>query len=340
VKAGIFNPYLDTLGGGERYTVGVINAFTKKGYKVYVEWKDKSIIVQLEKRFGVDFNGVEVVESVERGDGYDACFWVSDGSIPTLRSRNNILHFQVPFTKVGGKNLINRMKLFRVKYVVVNSQFTKKIIDSEYGVDSKVIYPPVSVAAFKPRRKRNIICYVGRFSRLAQAKRQDILIEVFKEFYKKNKNWKLVLAGGAEVGNDGLVQKLLAKAKKYPVEILESPSFSEIRELLGVSKMFWSAAGYGVNESQNPVGVEHFGITVVEAMAAKAVPLVHARGGPKEIIEDGKTGFLWNKKSELLKNSQRLADNFGLWRGAAKEANMASKKFSGERFEAEFVELI
>src|SRR3989344_233683 len=140
MKAAIYNPYLDTLGGGERYTVGVIQSFIAKGYKVYVEWQDKAIIEKLEKRFGVSLNGTSVVDNIERGDGYDLCFWISDGSIPTLKARKNILHFQVPFHHTGGNNLLNKMKLFRVDKIVCNSQFTKKFIDREYGVESIVIY--------------------------------------------------------------------------------------------------------------------------------------------------------------------------------------------------------
>lgn len=336
----VYNPYLDTLGGGERYMVGAILAFEKAGYRVEVEWPEADILEKLEGRFGVKFAKTKIVSSVGRGDGYDACFWFSDGSVPTLRSRNNILHFQAPFTHTNGRTLINRMKFFRIKNVVVNSKFTKGFIDKEFGLTSRVVYPPVSVREFKPRRKQNIVCYVGRFSRLAQAKRQDVLIGVFKKFSRINKGWKLVLAGGAEVGNDEYTNALRVSAKNYPVEILESPSFSEIKELLGVSKMFWSAAGYGVDELLEPMKVEHFGITIVEAMAAKAVPLVVAKGGPKEIVVDGKSGFLWVRKDELLSKAQKLAGDFSLWREMASAASVASAKFSQESFEEEFLKLL
>jgi len=340
MKACIFNPYLETLGGGERYTVGVINSFSKKGYKVYIEWKDESIVEKLEKRFGVSLEGVKAVESIERGDGYDACFWVSDGSIPTLRSRNNILHFQVPFTNTSGRTLMNRMKLFRIKQVVCNSEFTKNFIDREYGVNSKVVYPPVSVSQFKPGRKQNLICYIGRFSKLTQQKRQDVLIEVFKKFLKVNKNWKLVLAGGAEVGNGDFTQKLAKMARGYPIEIVLSPSFSEVKEIMGSAKLFWSASGYGIDENKEPGKVEHFGITVVEAMAARVIPLVHNKGGHKETVVHGENGYLWDKKSELLRYSLALADNYKSMKAMSVVAHRESKKYSEDAFVNEFTKLI
>jgi glycosyltransferase involved in cell wall biosynthesis len=235
---------------------------------------------------------------------------------------------------------MNRMKFFRIKTVVTNSNFTKGFIDTAYGVNSKTIYPPVSVNEFKPKRKQNVICYVGRFSELTQHKRQDVLIEVFKAFYKKNKSWKLVLAGGVEVGNNGLTDKLEKLAKGYPVEVLESPSFAEVKTLMGLSKMFWSASGYGVDENINPKKVEHFGITVVEAMAAKAIPLVINKGGHKEIVSDGTDGYLWNKKSELLEVAERLSSDATLVREVSIKAQHKSKEFSDERFSESFSEII
>ena len=340
MKAALYNPYLDTLGGGERYCVGVIKAFQKAGYKVDIQWGDKGIVSKLSERFGQKLDSVNVVSNINRGDSYDACFWISDGSVPTLKSRKNILHFQVPFTQVNGKTLINKMKFFRIKHIVVNSEFTKNIIDKEYGVNSTVLYPPVSVSAFKPKRKQNIVSYVGRFSALTQQKHQEIIIEVFKKFYKKNKNWKLVLAGGIEVGNDKFTDKLKEEAKGYPIEIMESPKFSEITTLLGVSKMFWSASGYGVDEEKKPSLVEHFGITVVEAMAAKAIPLICNKGGHKEIVNDSSNGYLWDKKSQLLSNALELSANRKEMNEMAKQAQVQSQEFSEDNFERAFINLL
>lgn len=339
MKAAIFNPYWDTLGGGERYCIGAIKAFKKKGYSVYLEWKDEGILNKLEKRFGTKLPDAKVVPSIERGDGYDACFWVSDGSVPNLKSRRNILHFQVPFKGVGGTSLINRMKFYRIKHVVCNSEFTKNIIDREYGVNSLIIYPPVSVADFKPKRKKNIVAYVGRFSELAQNKGQDTLIKVFKKFYKKNKDWQMILAGGVEVG-DNYSDKLFEMAEGYPVKILKSPEYRIVKEILGEAKMFWSASGYGVNEEREPKGLEHFGITVVEAMAAKAIPIVVAKGGHKEIVEHKINGFLWKKKSSLLAFAQQVADNFMLSRDIANKAHASALKFSEDSFIDKFTDLL
>ncbi|KKT32188.1 MAG: hypothetical protein UW20_C0022G0001, partial [Candidatus Woesebacteria bacterium GW2011_GWB1_44_11] len=136
MRAAIYNPYLDTLGGGERYTAAFAEVLAKNGYIVDMQWKDTGIKGALEKRFGIALDGVNIVNDVKRGDGYDLCFWVSDGSIPILHARKNILHFQVPFHGVNGKSLINKMKFFRINKVICNSNFTKNIIDKEFGIKS------------------------------------------------------------------------------------------------------------------------------------------------------------------------------------------------------------
>src|SRR3990167_4550510 len=172
MRAAIHNPYLDTLGGGERYTLSFARVLLSLGYEVFLEWNDPSIIKKLETRFGMDLTALRTVGDIRRGDDYDLCFWVSDGSIPALRSRKNILHFQIPFHHTGGNNLLNKMKFFRVDKIICNSIFTKKFIDREYGVDSLVIYPPVPASEIRPKRKEDLILFVGRFSGLKQSKGQ------------------------------------------------------------------------------------------------------------------------------------------------------------------------
>ncbi|MFH1656622.1 MAG: hypothetical protein ABH956_02505, partial [Candidatus Nealsonbacteria bacterium] len=108
MKAAIYNPYLDTLGGGERYSISFAKILKEKGYEVFVQWKDLSIKEKLEERFGISLKGINFIPDIKRGDGYDSCFWVSDGSIPALKARKNYLHFQVPFKDVKGKSLINK----------------------------------------------------------------------------------------------------------------------------------------------------------------------------------------------------------------------------------------
>ena len=341
MRAAIFNPYLDTLGGGERYSLAVAIALSGAGYRVDVQWRSPSIKKRLEERFGIDLGEINIVKDVKRGDGYDVCFWVSDGSVPTLLARKNFLHFQVPFHGVNGKTLLNKMKLWRIRKIIVNSNFTKGVIDKEFGSDSVVIYPPVSVEKIKPKKKENVILFVGRFSELKQAKNQDVLVKAFRRLYDSGyREWRLILAGGAEVGGKEYLRRIKKMSEGYPVEIIESPSFKEIVALYGRAKIFWSAVGSGVKEEKEPEKVEHFGITLVEAMAAGVAPVVYWAGGYKETIKDGKNGFLWKDTRSFLKITKKLIEDKSNLLSISRQAKEDSERYGYERFNKEFLALL
>lgn len=331
MKAAIYNPYWDTLGGGERYTISFAKVLAENGFQVDLQWKDKSILKKIENRFGIKTDAMNVVPDVKKGEGYDIIFWVSDGSIPLLHSRKNIIHFQVPFKDVNGDSLLNRMKLFRVYKIICNSNFTKRVIDNEYRVKSTVIYPPCDTTRIKPKRKENIILSVGRFSQLLQSKHQDVLIDVFKKLYKKGfSDWKLVLVGGTDVGVGEYINTLKERSKGYPVEFITNTDYKTLVRLFGISKVFWTASGYGEDEEKNPEKVEHFGIALIEAMAGGCIVFAVDSGGHREIIRDFGNGFLWNTPGSLMKKMVVMTKgkNSGLVAAAVTDA----KSYSYENF--------
>jgi len=322
MKAIIFDPYLDTLGGGERYIFTFAEVLLTRSYEVNIVWDDKSIVQEARNRFGLDLKRVNILPKrklLEKNllkrfiflRKYDLLFWISDGSIPVMLSRKNILHFQVPFHDIGGKSYFNRMKLKRINTIVCNSFFTKRFIDREYGINSQVLYPPVDVEQFKAGRKANIILAVGRFEATMQAKRQDILIDVFREMINKGlRSWRLVLAGASLVkeSENKLLQKLKKQAQGLPVDFRVNIPFKQLISLYSQAKIFWHAAGYGIDESKHPERVEHFGMTTVEAVAAGCWPLVYNAGGQREIFSDFKKKDLvfWLTKEELLKKTLNI----------------------------------
>jgi glycosyltransferase involved in cell wall biosynthesis len=344
MKAGIYDPYLDTLGGGERYTLTFANGLVKLGYEVDVFWNDKSIREKIKERFGFNVDQLNFVDNLFAKDkktrqglmkNYDLIFFISDGSIPSLGAKKNILHFQVPFHGVSGKSLLNRLKLRKIDLIVCNSFFTKKVIDKEYGVCSEVLYPPIDVESFKPLKKENLIINVGRFTNLMHSKRQDVLVKSFikmcDEKKEKIKGWKLVLIGADKEGKE-YVSDLKKIAKGYPIEILTNSNFDDLKKFYGQAKIFWTAAGYGFDEEKQPEKMEHFGMTTVEAMACGCVPVVISKGGQKEIVEDGKNGFLWGTEEQLIDKTLGLMENGDKWAKLSKAAQERSLVFSEKKF--------
>ncbi len=349
MKVGIFSPYLETMGGGERYLLTVAEFFQDRGDQVDVFWNQKEDRDRLAKTFNLNlakirfvpdvfFDHKTVLQKLLATAQYDLMFFLSDGSIPSSLASKNVLHFQRPFRLPDKKNLLTKIKLSRFSAIVCNSQFTKKDIDKTFGVKSVVLYPPVDVKNFVPGKKENLILSVGRFFAPSNPKKQEVLVDVFKKMALKD--YKFVLVGGITGDSQEAVEKLRAKIKNLPIEIVTDASFQNLVNLYGRAKIFWHAAGYGEDLAKYPDRAEHFGITTVEAMAAGCVPIVFAAGGQTEIVSEGKTGFFWKTTSQLVTKTLKVVQDDKLCQQISKRAATRAKNFSQERFFAHLNEIV
>ncbi len=346
-KALIFDPYLDTLGGGERYVLTFALGLIKNNYDVVLAWSDRKHLDLAQSRFGLDLSRISVdpeayglcsqksayAERLKFTKDYDLIFWVSDGSLPFLFSKNNLVHLQVPFKKMGGNTTINNLKSVFIKKFVYNSNFTRNVLEKNLPKDkSFVLYPPIDIDGFTPGKKDNVILSVARFDSPSHSKRQDILIEAFRGLSEKVKGYRLILAGGLK-GDEIVLQKLKTAAKGLDVEFVINPDFNELKKLYAQAKFFWHAAGLGVNEQTDPEKVEHFGMVTVEAMASGCVPIVINKGGQKEIITTG-SGYLCEDSSEIITKTNELIQDPSVLTEMAKKAFDRSRFFSiGNFFE-------
>ncbi len=336
---------MDTLGGGERYIFTFALGLIKNGYKVIIAWSSRDELDEAEKRFGLDLSKVEIdeeayalcsqksgyAERLQFTKNYDLIFWVSDGSLPFLFSKNNIIHLQVPFKKMGNNPVIINLKTVFVSKFVYNSNFTKEVHEKNLPKNkSFVLYPPIDVNGIKPGKKENIILSVGRFDSPSHSKRQDALIDAFKIFSKKNKDYQLILAGGL-AGGEVVIKKLRSAAKGLNVKFVTNPDFSELKKLYSKAKFYWHAAGFDVDEKKNPEKVEHFGMTTVEAMASGAVPIVIGKGGQREILTP-ETGVLCYTLDDMAKETLDLAADSAKVTQMSKSAIERSKFFSVDNF--------
>ncbi len=388
-RVAIYDPYLDTLGGGERYCLTVAEVLLNKGYQVDLFWSgDKSLIEKAEKRFSLNLTDLKIVpdifqikpqklelieesrifskfitkvldpqrvklklkktyQKIKTTNKYDIIFYLSDGSIPFLFAKKNFLHIQVPFTKSSSyfKNVLEKPKLKLISNVICNSQFTSRFQTGDLKSKTLVLYPPVDVDKFKVSpRKENIILSVGRFDNILNAKKQDVLIDAFANLVKNYnlRDWKLVLAGGSllDPNKNVYLKCLLEKSKDLPVNFLINPPFTELQKIYSESKIYWHAAGFEVDENQHPENTEHFGITIVEAMASGLVPVVVAKGGIPEIVENGVNGFLWNSLDELVKKTKKLIDDPETLKLMSQQSIINCRSFSKENFEKRLLAII
>ena len=335
-KIFVHSPYWSTKGGGERYAITVAQCLVSDGeQEVYVDTTSGKLL-ELGKRFNLDLNDVKSYTgeiSVKNRIKFYGVFWLSDGSIPFLPVNKRIIHLQTPFRNVQGRSWRNRLKLIGTR-VICNSHYTKKFIDKEYGIDSTVIYPPVEVNQFRPVKKQKLILTVGRFGTGSQHKRMDVLISSFLSMLKQGlKGWRMVVVGIVEdESSKAVAVDLRSMSKGYPVAIKVNLLHNRLIRLYEQAAIYWHAAGFGVDLNKNPERAEHFGISTVEAMAAGAVPIVFAVGGPKEVVRPEKDGLWWQTLPELESQTIRLIQDESLRERLANEGRERSKLFNKRRF--------
>ncbi len=166
-----------------------------------------------------------------------------------------------------------------------------------------VLYPPVrpEVGA---GGQAPLILYVGRFfdPRYGHCKKQLELIEAFTRHGLDG--WTLAARRRVRRRQPRL------RARRSPGRA--GPPGRRARQRHGgarpptcspTASIYWHAGGLGEDPDRHPDRFEHFGITVVEAMAAGAVPLVFAAGGPAEIVEHGVNGFHWHRRRRARRRS-------------------------------------
>ena len=121
---------------------------------------------------------------------------------------------------------------------------------------------------------------------------------------------------------------------------MENLQIEKLRSLYAHTSVYWHATGFGEDENKFPQKMEHFGISTVEAQSAGAVPVVIGKGGQKEIITNGKNGFLWQTKTQLHDLTLSLIENNDLMQKLSLAAVKNSKRFSQEKFIQAYEKLI
>lgn len=353
MKIGIYDPYLDDLGGGEKYMMTIAECLSKD-HKVHLFWDKKEELDALLKRFSIDLSlvklenniftkGTPLLKRLYETKKYDRIIVLSDGSIPIV-SCPLLLHFQQPLTHIK-PTFLGKLKLKRVKTIFCNSNFTKSFIDKEFDVQSLVLYPPISIKA-KNLKKENIILSVGRFrvrdvivktdrgiEGVGDYKKLGILINVFKEMVDDGlKDWKLVLAVSVNDADKEKFEILKKQIEKYPVSFEINRTNKDLWEIYSKTKIYWHAAGFGENLEKHPEFAEHFGISTVEAMGAGAVPVVIGAGGQKETVKNNENGYLWNTTKELREKTLKIITDEELLKKLSKNAQKDAQRFIAQDF--------
>lgn len=241
----------------------------------------------------------------------------------------------------GGSGVTPISDLKSYHKIITISRFCQYWIQQYWGLPSEILYPPVNTHAFKPMKtKKNWITHIGRFFVTGHSKKQLELIRVFKKLMDQKQldsSWELHFIGSVHEGptHQQYFEACQYEAQGYPIHFHIGIPFTELKKILEQSKVYWHATGLDEDPTQQPILMEHFGITTVEAMAAGCVPVVINAGGQPEIITSG-TGFIWSNRAELQKYTIQLAKDETLRKKMMQKALKRSQDFSKEAFTKRF----
>ena len=226
--------------------------------------------------------------------------------------------------------------------VMVNSKWTENHIRHIWRQKSRpiLVYPPVDAVSLRQlplerSLEKRIIISVAQFR---PEKNHALQIQAYAKCLKNAvdgdpvSSSKLKIVGSCRNQEDNeRLRRLKCMVSENHlqshVEFLENIPYKDLRELLG-------KAVAGLHTMVD----EHFGIGVVEYMAAGVIPIAHNSGGPKLDIISPRHGYLrttLDEYSDAINEVLRMEETDR--RAMAQECRERANLFSQEKFEQEFL---
>ena len=320
-KAIVYTPEPLTPGGGERYLL-TLTELLLKSHDVTLATPhaySRARIQDLAVGFGLDLSGVRMaLEADAAWSEADLQVVMGNHILPRVpaRARVSVFHCQFPFPMPEPPVAEQREMLRGYDCIIVNSRYTALHVEASINgfqlPDTPIsVVPPPSPLLTPGLKSKEIvrILSVGRFFRGGHSKRQDLIIEVFKALSEaSSRPVELHLAGSSHPAPDNMayLAELMAAAEGLPIHFHVNAAADDLQALYATADIYWHATGLGSNLVAEPWAAEHFGISIVEAMSAGAVPFALASGGAREIITHGVNGFLYGTADTLLEETAAL----------------------------------
>lgn len=204
----------------------------------------------------------------------------------------------------------------RVHHFIANSGYISSRIQHVYGRSSEVVYPPVDTEAFDLQEVKGDYYFAA--SRLVPYKKMDLIVEAFAKMPDK----KLILTGSGTEAEK--IQKLI----RPNIEYRKEADFQTFQKLMAGAKAFVFAAE------------EDFGITMAEALSCGTPVLAFGKGGATEIVESGKSGFLFKTQSvQSIIDCVNLFEKMGV-EFSPSEIRQTALRFSIRNFRKNIIQVV
>jgi glycosyltransferase involved in cell wall biosynthesis len=363
LKIGIFCPTFNVYGGGEFVAATIANTLAQNNYDVILFTNEEINQQEIEKFFGQRLNPsikaivkpsivqprglLDFCQTIFRSyffrlkcdmwvDVYSNCLfpWTNISYVhfpllnhyfykqrfPYLKSRHIREVGALPHV-IFEKHLINDEE----KLVLANSQYTADEIRKYSGKKATVLYPPVSSTYFGnnpknllKKQRKNVVVTISRFGYTKGLEKipfialltPDIQFALIGRVHNKN----------ALISLQKLTKKLGLKER---VKFFPDISRSKMQKILENAKIYLHTM----------IG-EHFGISIVEAMAMGCTPIVHNSGGPKEFVPEYlRYNSIYEAAATIMKEIYEWSPEKAL------KIVKIAEKFKEENFSKEFIKL-
>ncbi|MGC9113178.1 glycosyltransferase family 4 protein [Acidilobus sp.] len=159
------------------------------------------------------------------------------------------------------------------RLVLTNSSWTAEKVRQAYGVEARVLYPPVDVEAIgeaaRRAEKEPLVLTVSRFT---PEKRLEVIPAIARAAREMGVRAEFYIVGSTAGYSGPVIEAIRGEARRLGVDDMVHMEFNVPRgDLL---KLYARAKVY-----LHPPFAEHFGIAIAEGMAAGAVPVVYRDGG-------------------------------------------------------------
>jgi len=345
-RVAIYNAFLATLGGGELCTLAAAAALARDGHDVEILALPGTMLEPAYGRFGLPAPpaGVRLVrldpgrheqEAEERSADHDVFLSMSHLSGVPNRAPRGLMWPWFPARPESRG--IDLTALGSYDGVLATSRYVADWIRRWWDVRATVVHPPVMPLSPAAERERSIVV-LGRFQGGGHSKCQLALVRAFGGAVAAGllEGWTLDLVGGVAAPDRPYLDAVRAASEGLPVRLWVDASRETVAERVSRAAIAWQATGWGADPETEPERFEHFGIALVEAMSAGAVPVALGVGGPREIVTDGVDGVLWDQETGPIPATAALAGDPARLAALSAAAREGATRFGLPRFEAAF----
>ncbi|AWQ50362.1 amylovoran biosynthesis protein AmsD [Serratia marcescens] len=277
-----------------------------------------------------------LIEKIDNSE-YDVIFIISMGRLSVLFAIQSI-----------GKSFLKRSKIYACEHVAISSfslpikflkfaflrLYNKVIVLTEkdatllksWKLKAEVIVNPVKHQNIEKKTRSHIAVAVGR---LTAQKGMELLLNNWSSFIEDNPTWRLDIAGEGE-----LEHELKQQAEK--LGLIDSVNFlGKVRDMESLYRKADILLMTSIYEG--------LPLVLLEAKAW-GVPVIayDCPTGPREIIENGKDGFLIESGDHLgyIQKLNELANDDELYYSFSRNTKNTSMKFDADRLRENWISLI